>query len=124
MITTAKAQDVAKGEAEVRGASVLVDRLWPRGVSKAALGLDFWLKGVAPSPELRKWWNHDPDRFDEFRARYERELAQNDSEELQQLLELTKNDVTLLFAAHDKEVNHAVVLADWLARHSQARSEE
>lgn len=98
------------------GYRVLVDRLWPRGVSKDRAQLDEWLKGVAPSPELRTWFGHKPERFAEFGARYEVELDSNPA--LQQLKDIIKSheSVTLLYAAHDPVVNHAHVLSDYLER--------
>ncbi|HCG2963637.1 TPA: DUF488 family protein [Corynebacterium striatum] len=115
MIHTAKAHDVVKGEAKVTGKSVLVDRLWPRGISKDDLAPDYWLKDVAPSPELRKWWNHDADSFDRFSKRYKSELDANDAEDMETLRDLAeKGAVTLIFAAKDREVNHATVLKEWL----------
>lgn len=92
------------------GFRVLVDRLWPRGVSKEKAALDLWNKDVAPSPDLRTWWNHDPDRFDEFTERYRAELEASDA--AAELLGQASghNRLTLLYAAHDPEVNHAVVL--------------
>jgi uncharacterized protein YeaO (DUF488 family) len=100
------------------GARVLVERLWPRGVRKADAALDAWLKELAPSDALRKWFAHDPDRFREFRARYERELRSPEAREL--IADLAKKaergTVTLVYAAHDEEHNSAVVLARTLAR--------
>jgi uncharacterized protein YeaO (DUF488 family) len=98
------------------GARVLVDRLWPRGVRKQDAAVMRWLKEVAPSPELRKWFNHDPARLQEFGRRYRAELAHNSA--VDQLDELLKNGpVTLLYAARDPVCNHARVLADYLIRH-------
>ncbi|MGD7003847.1 DUF488 domain-containing protein [Corynebacterium halotolerans] len=98
----------------VSGVRVLVDRLWPRGIKKKDLDHDEWLKDVAPSPELRKWFNHDPERFEEFSRRYEAELDEG-NEDVDKLVSLAeKGDVTLLYAAKDREHNHAVVLAHWL----------
>ena len=88
MFKTAKVHDVIKGEDTIEGVGVLVDRMWPRGVAKSDVDYEKWFKEVAPSPELRKWWNHDEDRFDEFARRYKAELDDNDSEELTQLLAL------------------------------------
>lgn len=95
---------------------VLVDRLWPRGVSKAELHVEEWLKDIAPSSELRKWFGHDPDKFEEFARRYRSELAEGERHEaLQHLRTLAdKHDVTLIYAAKDTEHNNARVLADIL----------
>lgn len=99
------------------GARVLVDRLWPRGLRKEAAELIVWLKEIAPSPELREWFGHDPARFHEFSRRYHAELAAND-DAVSRLDELLKHGrVTLLYAAHDTVHNHAVALADFLKAH-------
>ena len=93
------------------GARVLVDRLWPRGVSKAAARLDLWLKDIAPSDALRKWFGHEPAKWSEFQKRYAAELK-GKAALLQELRELEKREgtVTLLFGAKDPERNQAVVL--------------
>lgn len=98
------------------GTRVLVDRLWPRGLSKERARVDVWLKEVAPSNELRKWFGHDPAKFAEFRRRYQEELKTAAGQEaLEQLRELSKQgSLTLLFAAHDSQHNNAVVLYDLL----------
>src|SRR2546421_4963177 len=100
------------------GTRVLVDRLWPRGLSKERARVDVWLKEVAPSDELRRWFGHDPDKFAEFRKRYEAELASESGKEaMAKLRELVKRGhVTLLFAARDMEHNNAVVLRDVLMK--------
>lgn len=96
------------------GVRVLVDRRWPRGVRKDALKMDLWLKDVAPSPDLRHWFGHDPARWEEFQARYRREL-QAGNPEIAQLEALAgREKVTLLYAAHDLAHNHALVLRDFL----------
>ncbi|MCY1232999.1 hypothetical protein D9M72_455170 [compost metagenome] len=96
------------------GQRVLVDRLWPRGCSKASLGLAGWLKEVAPSDTLRKQFCHDPALFNEFRLLYRAELAAH-PEHWQGLLEMArKGNLTLLYAAKDEEHNNAVVLAEFL----------
>lgn len=103
------------------GQRVLVDRMWPRGVSKERAALDHWCKEVAPSPDLRSWWDHDPQRFDEFANRYEEELSdQEHVAQVDQLIELIHDHarVTLLYAAKDESVNHARVLQQYLRRHS------
>jgi uncharacterized protein YeaO (DUF488 family) len=96
------------------GYRVLVDRLWPRGVSKENAKLDEWLKEVGPSDELRKWFNHDPAKFDEFKERYQTELRSNPAfEDLQKIVQAHEH-VTLLYSAHDNEHNQAVVLQSLL----------
>lgn len=96
------------------GCRILVDRLWPRGQTKAKLELDQWAKSIAPSTELRKGWNHDKDRFEEFAEHYRNELNQNPA--VDAFLEVLDRHpvVTLVFAAKDEQVNHAVVLRDYL----------
>ncbi|GAA5021833.1 DUF488 domain-containing protein [Streptomyces siamensis] len=98
------------------GKRVLVDRLWPRGVSKAAAHLDEWLKEVAPSTDLRHWYHHDPERFAEFRRRYIAELGDPEHERaVRELRDLAAHDkVTLLTATKDAEHSEAAVLAEWL----------
>lgn len=92
------------------GMRILIDRLWPRGVSKAKVALDEWLKDVAPSTALRKWFGHAPERWDEFQQRYRGEL-QEQSAALDRLRALATNRVvTLVYGAHDEEHNDAVVL--------------
>ena len=100
------------------GTRVLVERLWPRGLSKERAHIDLWLKEIAPSKELRTWFGHDPKKFAEFRRRYEAELAGPSGQEaLATLRNLAKQGpVTLVFAAHDTEYTNAVVLRDLLLR--------
>jgi uncharacterized protein YeaO (DUF488 family) len=102
------------------GTRVLVERLWPRGLSKERAHVDLWLKEIAPSKELRTWFGHDPEKFAEFRRRYEAELAGASGQEaLATLRNLAKQGpVTLVFAAHDTEHTNAVVLHDLLLRDS------
>ena len=102
------------------GVRVLVDRLWPRGRSKADLKIDHWLKDVAPSPSLRKWFNHDPEKWKEFRERYARELNDN-REAVEPLLDLRAKTVTLVFAARDTEHNNAVALAGYLEKAARGK---
>lgn len=97
------------------GFRVLVDRLWPRGVTKQAAALDLWAKDVAPSPDLRKEFNHRPERFAEFTRHYLRELSKNPAVTAFRA-ELKRPKVTLLYGAHDRVNNHALVLADFLRR--------
>lgn len=92
------------------GYRILVDRLWPRGISKDKAKIDLWLKSVAPSNDLRKWFGHDPERFPEFSKRYQAELEESGAlDELRATIKDHPN-TTLLFAAHDEEHNNAVVL--------------
>ena len=97
------------------GTRVLVDRLWPRGVTKARARIDVWLKDVAPSTQLRKWFGHDPGKWTEFQRRYRAELK--GSEALAELRKLAREGhVTLVYGAKDEEHNDAVVLAKLLRR--------
>jgi uncharacterized protein YeaO (DUF488 family) len=97
------------------GVRVLVDRLWPRGLKKETAGIDHWLKDIAPSTELRRWFGHDPDRWAEFKKRYRAELKKN-PESLAALHDLLKGQgrLTLLFAAKDAEHDNAVALKAFL----------
>ncbi|HEU4617813.1 MAG TPA: DUF488 domain-containing protein [Gammaproteobacteria bacterium] len=104
------------------GARVLVDRVWPRGVRKESAKLALWLKEIAPSTELRRWFGHDPERWEEFRRRYRAELERN-GEAVARLRELAKRGrVTLVYSARDTEHNQAVALADFLASARPSRS--
>jgi uncharacterized protein YeaO (DUF488 family) len=98
------------------GARVLVDRIWPRGISKDAARLEEWAKDVAPSTELRRWYGHDPDRFEEFRRRYLAELDQPEPRAAVSRLRALAADgpVTLLTATRDLSLSQAAVLADYL----------
>lgn len=100
------------------GFRVLIDRIWPRGVSKADLNADTWLKEVAPSTALRKWFGHDPEKWDAFRHKYRDELAGN-SDCLDVLIQhMRRGRVTLVYGARDETHNHAVVLRDVLLSQS------
>ena len=98
------------------GIRILVDRLWPRGISKTEARIDAWLKDIAPSPDLRRWFGHDPNKWSEFRRRYEDELEKN----LRAVDELRKHidqsTATLLYGARDNEHNHAIVLKDFISK--------
>ena len=99
------------------GYRVLVDRLWPRGVSKERAHLDEWARELAPSAELRTWFGHDPDRFAEFERRYRAELAAHD-EKLDELRRRAREGTfTLVYGARDEEHNDAVVLAELVREH-------
>lgn len=96
------------------GTRILVDRLWPRGVAKEAAAIDHWVKEIAPSNELRKWFGHDPSRWDEFRRRYTAELERH-GEQLDLIRQLAREgQITLVYAARDELHNDAVVLRDVL----------
>jgi uncharacterized protein YeaO (DUF488 family) len=96
------------------GYRVLVDHVWPRGVSKERARLDEWARELAPSDELRRWFDHRPERFEEFRARYRRELEAR-AEQVEKLRDRAREgSLTILYAARDREHNNAVVLAELL----------
>ncbi|MCZ8542972.1 DUF488 domain-containing protein [Mesorhizobium qingshengii] len=101
------------------GQRVLVDRVWPRGVSKEHAALELWLKEVAPSAELRKWFGHKPERWAEFQKRYRAELDGNGEAVAQLRALLRDGKVTLLYGAHDEAHNNAVALAAYLSAGSQ-----
>ena len=118
MVKLKRAHDPA---ARSDGYRVLVERLWPRGMRKEELVVDEWLKDVAPSTELRKWFSHDPARWSEFRQRYHRELGKRPAHA--RLLELAQRaaegTITLLFSSHDAEHNNAVALKDEVEHRAQ-----
>lgn len=96
------------------GTRILIDRVWPRGVSKGDTKLDEWMKEIAPSTELRKWFDHEEERFDDFSKKYKKEL-ENHSKLVQQLLEKAKDKrLTLLYGAKDEKHNQAIVLKNYL----------
>lgn len=96
------------------GQRFLVERLWPRGVRKASLGLDAWLKEVAPSTELRQWFGHDPRKWEEFQRRYRAELDGH-PEVCDPILKAARHGrVTLVYSSHDQEHNNAIVLQKYL----------
>lgn len=101
------------------GYRVLIDRLWPRGISKERAALDLWLKEIAPSPELRTWFGHRPDRFAEFARRYRAELTENTAVKELRELATSHNKLTLLYAAKDPAINHAVVLREFVTQPEQ-----
>ena len=109
-----KTKRIYKEYSKDDGYRVLVDRLWPRGVSKKEARLDEWFKEIAPSTELRNWFDHDPNKFEEFTSRYKVELSDRE-QEVEHLLKIVEEQpVTLLYAAKDKKHNHALVLKDIL----------
>lgn len=113
---TVRLKRVYEPPSEQDGFRILVERLWPRGVSKERAALDLWLKDAAPSPELRTWFDHDPSRWDQFRERYWAELRSK--EEVIALLRQyiqEKGTVTFVYAARDEKHNSAVALKEFLA---------
>jgi uncharacterized protein YeaO (DUF488 family) len=107
------------------GRRILVDRLWPRGIKKTAADLTAWLKDLAPSDDLRRWFDHNPERWEEFHRRYFQELADPEKTMLLQDLvtQARQGTVTLVYAAHDRDHNNAVVMKTFLEDRLQATSE-
>ena len=99
------------------GVRFLVERLWPRGMKKEKLNMDAWLKDVAPSDSLRRWFEHDPLKWSEFQKRYRAELDDNPNTWEPILEAMERGDVTLLYSAHDTEHNNALVLKSFLEEH-------
>lgn len=98
------------------GKRILVDRLWPRGLTKEKASIDLWLKEIDPSTELRKWFGHDPDKWNEFQKRYHQEL-ENNKDQVSLLKEaIKKGVVTLVYGAKDEQHNEALVLKEWFTR--------
>ena len=98
------------------GERILVERLWPRGLTKLQAKVDLWLKDVAPSTELRKWFGHDPDRWDEFRRRYQKELRSKEDQIKLLKRKAKAGTITLIYAARDEEHNGALVLKQFLQK--------
>jgi len=115
---TIKVKRVYEPDSEDDGYRLLVDRLWPRGLTEETAGVDLWMRDVAPSTELRKWYGHEIDKWPEFRGRYEEELTHHgELLDLIRDIEQHRKTVTLLFGAKDEEHNEANVLAEVLKRH-------
>ena len=104
------------------GVRYLVERLWPRGITKASLRLDGWLKDAAPSTELRKWFSHDPEKWTEFQRRYFAELGRAPEACEPILLAARKGTVTLLYSSHDTEHNNAVALREYIESNKASRT--
>ena len=98
------------------GLRILVDRLWPRGLTKEKASVDLWLKDIAPTTELRKWFDHDPAKWNEFRRRYREELEKNKVESLLLAEHLNKGKVTLVYGSKDEEHNEALVIKEFFSR--------
>jgi uncharacterized protein YeaO (DUF488 family) len=106
------------------GRRILVDRLWPRGLTKEKASIDAWMKELSPSTELRKWYSHDPEKWDEFRRRYFRELEEH-LEAVEELAAAAKTrTVTLLFSTKEEERNNAVALAEYLGKPRRPTAEK
>lgn len=106
------------------GSRVLIDRIWPRGVSREEAHLDEWARELAPSGELRRWFSHDPDRFAEFRRRYRAELTAQEAKLRELRQRARQGTLTLVYAARDTEHNDAVVLAELLRRGPKPKRDE
>lgn len=115
MKPTIKIKRVYEAPNAADGKRILVDRLWPRGISKVDAGIAYWAKAIAPSNELRKWYNHDPEKWEEFRLRYFAELDANAAGVEELLAQLDKRTVTFLFSSKEMELNNAVALKDYVA---------
>jgi uncharacterized protein YeaO (DUF488 family) len=98
------------------GQRILVERLWPRGLTKARAAIDLWLKEIAPSPELRKWYSHDVAKWKQFQQRYRKELQANRTAVDELRRRIKDGPVTLIYAAHDQEHNSALVLKQFVER--------
>lgn len=96
------------------GMRILVDRLWPRGLTKEKAAVDIWLKEIAPSTELRKWFDHDPAKWKAFQKKYHQELKNNPDQVLLLKEQMKKGLVTLIYGAKDEVHNEALVLKEWL----------
>ena len=113
-MTTYKITRIYESATPRDGYRVLVDRLWPRGISKEHAALDEWAKDIAPTDELRHWFHHDPEKFTEFSERYKKELDTNPAAAAAKNAWSNHPVVTLLYSAKDTEHNQAVVLKQWL----------
>lgn len=101
------------------GMRILVDRLWPRGLTKKKASVDLWLKDIAPSTELRKWFGHDPDKWKRFRARYQTEIRNNHDLIKALKQKATEGTITLIYGARDQKHNEALVLKQFLEKNKQ-----
>lgn len=110
-----KAKRIYEPPSKDDGSRIFVERLWPRGISKEKAAIDLWLKEIAPSTELRKWFNHDPAKWNEFRRRYESELRQNPELTAGIFSRLANGNVTLLYASREEQFNAANALLEILA---------
>ncbi|WP_114604521.1 DUF488 family protein [Staphylococcus sp. EZ-P03] len=114
-----KVKRIYEDKAENDGIRILVDRVWPRGISKENANLDEWIKEIGPTQSLRKWFGHDPDKFEAFEKKYIEELKNNEEQNeafntLEGIIKNARKDVVLLFGAKDEKHNQAVVLKSYL----------
>jgi uncharacterized protein YeaO (DUF488 family) len=112
-----KIKRVYESPAKDDGTRILIDRLWPRGLTKEKAAIDLWLKDIAPSTELRKWFGHDPKKWNAFQKRYRQELEENKETVALLKSQLKKGPVSLVYGAKDELHNDAVVLKEWLQQH-------
>lgn len=98
------------------GFRILVDRVWPRGMTKEKAAIDLWLKEIGPTTELRKWFGHDPDRWTEFKKRYKEELKENKEIVAELKTHVKKGKVTLVYSAKDEAHNQAIVVQEYLSK--------
>lgn len=119
MKTALRIKRVYEAPAKEDGTRVLVDRIWPRGLSKQQAAIDEWMKEIAPSSALRSWFGHDPQRWPQFHERYFKELGSSADTVSRLVALMSDRPVTLLFAARDTERNNAVALAEYIALHKQ-----
>jgi uncharacterized protein YeaO (DUF488 family) len=111
-----KIKRVYEAPSEEDGKRILVDRLWPRGLTKEKASVDLWLKDIAPTATLRKWFSHDPDKYEEFKRRYLDELKNNKEQVSALKDEIKKGPITLVYGAKDEKHNEAFVLKDMLKK--------
>ena len=119
MNTSLRIKRVYEAPAKEDGTRVLVDRIWPRGLSKQEAAIDEWMKEIAPSSALRSWFGHDPQRWPEFREQYFKELGSSADAVSRLVALMSDRPVTLLFAARDTERNNAVALVEYIALHKR-----
>ncbi|MCL5028362.1 MAG: DUF488 domain-containing protein [Bacteroidetes bacterium] len=110
-----KVKRIYEADSSKDGVRILVDRLWPRGIKKEDAKIDFWMKDIAPSNELRSWFSHDPEKWNEFTKKYFNELKKNKTL-CEELLSESKDTITLLYSAKDEKHNQAVALKQFLEK--------
>lgn len=106
------------------GFRILVDRLWPRGVRKSKAAIDLWVKEIAPTTELRKWFDHDPEKWDDFKELYEKELEAKKEQIIKMLGQVPDNRLTLIYSARDRNHNQTVVLKEFIQKNINKTDEQ